>query len=47
LEQKDAYATALYEKWNKTAMTAYPTLTNEEIDLMLNYVEQYQVPSVN
>ena len=47
LEQKDAYAIALYEKWNKTAMTAYPTLTNEEIDLMLSYVEQYQVPSGN
>ena len=47
LEQKDAYATTLYEKWNKTAMTAYPTLTNEEIDLMLNYVENYQIPSGN
>jgi mono/diheme cytochrome c family protein len=47
LEQKDAYATTLYEKWNKTAMTAYPTLTNEEIDLMLNYVEQYLVHSGN
>ncbi|MBL7772961.1 MAG: c-type cytochrome [Chitinophagaceae bacterium] len=40
----DKYATELYNKWNKTAMTAFPSLTNEEIDAIIKYVEDYKVP---
>lgn len=34
----DKYANDLYAKWNKTAMTAFPSLTNEEIDAIVTYV---------
>ncbi len=34
----DKYANDLYAKWNKTAMTAFPSLTNEEIDAITAYV---------
>ena len=40
----DKYANDLYNKWNKTAMTAFPALSNEEIDAILKYTEEYQVP---
>lgn len=38
--EKDPYAVALFEKWNKTAMTPFPTLTNEDIDAIMTYVNQ-------
>lgn len=38
----DAYAKALWLKWNKTEMTSFPDLTNEQIDLILQYVESNQ-----
>lgn len=34
----DKYANDLYAKWNKTAMTAFPNLKNEEIDAIVTYV---------
>lgn len=34
----DKYANDLYAKWNKTAMTAFPSLTNEDIDAIVTYV---------
>ena len=41
----DKYANEVYNKWNKTAMTAFPALTNEEIDAIIKYVDEYEVPS--
>ncbi|MFM2387729.1 MAG: hypothetical protein RL660_2486 [Bacteroidota bacterium] len=40
----DKYANELYAKWNKTAMTAFPNLSTEEIDAIVNYVESYKAP---
>lgn len=40
----DKYANDLYAKWNKTAMTAFPNLSNEEIDAIVKYVEEYKAP---
>ncbi|WP_240432910.1 c-type cytochrome [Taibaiella koreensis] len=34
----DKYANDLYNKWNKTAMTAFPNLTTQEIDAIVTYV---------
>ncbi|HQW46678.1 MAG TPA: cytochrome c, partial [Chitinophagaceae bacterium] len=34
----DKYANDIYNKWNKTAMTAFPSLTNEEMDAIITYV---------
>ena len=33
----DAYANAVYNEYNKSAMTAFPTLSNEDIDNVLAY----------
>ncbi len=33
----DAYANKIYNEYNKTAMTAFPTLSNEDIDNILAY----------
>ncbi|MBU3677875.1 MAG: c-type cytochrome, partial [Chitinophagaceae bacterium] len=41
----DPYAVELYNKWNKTAMTAFPALSNEEIDAIVKYVEDYAPPA--
>lgn len=35
----DKAAIAVYEKYNKVAMTAFPTFSNEEIDAIIAYVE--------
>lgn len=35
----DKYANDIYNKYNKVAMTAFPNLTNEEIDAIFAYVE--------
>jgi predicted CXXCH cytochrome family protein len=40
----DKYATDLYAKWNKTAMTSFPTLSNEEIDAVITYVNSVEPP---
>jgi cytochrome c2 len=42
--EKDAYAKALFAKWNKTQMTAFTNLKNEEIDAILDYVDKWAPP---
>lgn len=42
----DKYANDLYAKWNKTAMTAFPQLKNEEIDAVITYVNSVNPPTV-
>lgn len=41
----DKYANEIYTKWNKTAMTAFPALSNEEIDAIIKYAEDYEAPT--
>jgi len=36
----DAYAVALYKKWDKDAMNAFPKLTDEDIADLLTYIER-------
>lgn len=38
----DAYANQIYTEYNKTAMTAFPNLSNEDIDAILLYVAEYK-----
>jgi cytochrome c551/c552 len=38
--KKDAYAKALFEKWNKVVMTSFPKLKDAEIDAIFNYVDE-------
>ena len=38
----DPYAKALFEKWKPTQMTAFGSLTKEEIDAILKYVDDYK-----
>jgi mono/diheme cytochrome c family protein len=38
LKTGDAYANALYNEYNKTAMNAFPNLTDAEIAAMLSYI---------
>lgn len=40
----DKYANDLYTKWNKTAMTAFPNLSEEEIDAIVTYVNSVEPP---
>lgn len=37
IKKRDPYAMQLYKQWNKTEMTAFPHLTNEEITAILSY----------
>lgn len=39
LKTGDPYATSLFNKFNKSTMTAFPSLKNEEIDAMLSYID--------
>lgn len=41
----DKYANEIYAKWNKTAMTAFPNLSDAEIDAIFAYVESYKAPT--
>jgi len=41
----DKTAVDIYNKYNKTQMTAFPQLSNEEIDAILKYVDDYKAPS--
>lgn len=41
----DAYGNKVYKEWQMTAMTAFPSLSNEEIDAIINYVETYEPPA--
>ncbi len=36
----DAYAVALYKKWDNSAMNAFPKLTDEDIADLLSYIER-------
>lgn len=40
----DPDAVAIYTKWNKVQMTAFPQLANEEIDAILDYVNKFEAP---
>ncbi len=40
----DKDAVAIFEKYNKIAMTAFPQLSNEEIDAILTYVDEFKAP---
>ncbi len=40
----DKTANDIYNKFNKTAMTAFPQLSNAEIDAILNYVDNVKAP---
>lgn len=40
----DKYANEVYNKWNKTAMTAFPNLKDEDIDNIFAYVNSVQPP---
>ena len=40
IAEGDPEAVAIYEEFNQTAMTAFPQLSNEDIDNILAYVEQ-------
>lgn len=41
----DKYANNIYKEWGMTAMTAFPSLSEEEIDAIIDYVEAYQPPT--
>src|SRR5690606_19403942 len=43
----DKYANQIYNDWNKTAMTAFPNLNNEEIDAIITYVNSVQPPKAD
>ncbi|RYZ45905.1 MAG: cytochrome c, partial [Sphingobacteriales bacterium] len=36
----DSYANCIYNRWGKTAMTAFPNLTRAELDMLYNYLDQ-------
>lgn len=41
----DPEATRIFAKYNKTVMTAFPQLSNEEIDAILDYADKYAPPA--
>lgn len=41
----DKYANEIFNAWNKTPMTAFPNLSDEEIDAIFAYVESYKAPT--
>ena len=45
IQKGDKYAVEVYNKWGKTAMTPFPTLTNEEIDAIFTYVNSVEPKS--
>ncbi|MEM8907194.1 MAG: cytochrome c [Bacteroidota bacterium] len=40
LAEGDAYAVALFQNWNKSVMSAFPNLSDEDIDALLAYIDQ-------
>ena len=40
----DKYANDVYNKWGKVPMTAFPNLSNEEIDAIVTYVNSVEPP---
>ncbi len=43
----DAYANDIYNQYNQTAMTAFPNLSDEEIDAIISYVNNAPVPGAD
>lgn len=43
----DKYANELYVKWNKTAMTSFPNLTDADIDAITTYVNSVEPPKTD
>lgn len=43
----DKYANEIYTKWNKTAMTSFPNLTEAEIDAIVVYVNSAEPPKTD
>jgi cytochrome c551/c552 len=41
----DPTAVAIFNKFAKTQMTAFPQLSNEDIDAILKYVDEYKAPT--
>lgn len=41
IAEGDAYANCLFNKWNKTAMLAFPTLTESDFVALAHYLETY------
>ncbi len=41
----DKYANDVYNKFNKTQMTAFPQLSKDDINAILSYVDNYKAPS--
>lgn len=41
----DKYANEIYNKWNKTAMTSFPNLTEADIDAIVVYVNSVEPPT--
>lgn len=39
IQSGDPYAVALYEKWNKSAMPAFPGLTDAELEALVAYLK--------
>lgn len=39
IADRDPYAVKLYEKWNKTSMTAFPNFTEEELNSLLSMMK--------
>lgn len=42
LKSGNKYFNDLYNKWNKTPMTSFPTLTDAEIDAIFLYINNYK-----
>jgi hypothetical protein len=45
LRETEPYAKALFAKWNKTPMTPFQQLKNDEIDAILKYVDDWTPPT--
>lgn len=43
----DKYANELYNKWNKTAMTSFPNLTEADIDAIVVFVNSVEPPKTD
>ncbi len=43
LKTGDPYATALYEEYNKTPMTAFPQLSDDDVFAILKYIDDFKV----
>jgi cytochrome c2 len=44
IQSGDAYAVKIYKEYNETKMQAFPALSNEEIDAILDYADNWTPP---